>query len=240
MPLRNLKIESLDWYRFIFDGVFICLAVIAFYDSLILLMLVLSVFFYIAIKKETYQKNLDSYYLDAFIDFLNQINANLCIGMGFDSSIIASSKMLQNDLSYSSKTIKKLNHSVQMGVRGELLFQHVCEAFPIYEATLFSRMMHLSKETGSNPSIITGITIDKLYMKHKVNNEIEMILYQKKLEQMILCLAPMLIILFIRISSPGYMDILYQTTVGKVVMTFALGLILAMKSISEHIIKFRI
>ena len=79
--------------------------------------------------------------------------------MGFDTSIIASSKVLQDDLSYSSKTIKKLNHSVQIGVRGELLFQSVCDAFPIYEATLFSRMMQLSKETGSNPSIITGITL---------------------------------------------------------------------------------
>jgi tight adherence protein B len=191
-------------------------------------------------KRPNYLKNLDGKYLDAFIDFLNQINSNLCIGMGFESAVIASSKMLQNDLNDSSKAIIKLSHSIQMGVRGELLYQSVCDVFPIYEATLFSRMMQLSKQTGSNPSIITGITIDKLYMKHKVNNEIEMVLYQKKLEQTILCLAPMFIVLFIRLSSPGYMDLLYQTAIGRVVMTFALSLIIAMKLISEHIIKFKI
>lgn len=238
--LSQLKTEKLDWYRILFDLIFITLAVIAFYDNLILLALCWLILGWVVLKKEVYHKNMDGIYLDAFIDFLNQINSNLCIGMGFDTSVIASSKVLQGDLSYSSKTIKKLNDSIQMGVRGESLYQKVCDAFPIYEANRFSRMMQLSKETGSNPSIITGITIDKLYMKHKVNNEIEMVLYQKKLEQSILCLAPMCIILFIRLSSPGYMDILYHTSVGRGVMTFALGLILVMKGLSEHIIKFKI
>jgi len=240
MLSKHPKIKMLDWYRVLFDGLFISLAVISFYDSVILLVLSLTLFYIVVMKKDFYLKNLDGHYLDAFIDFLNQINSNLCIGMGFDTAVIASSKVLQNDLSYSSKTIKKLAHSIQMGIGGDSLYQKVCDAFPIYEATLFSRMMQLSKETGSNPSIITGITIDKLYMKHKVNNEIEMVIYQKKLEQTILCLAPMCIVLFIRLSSPGYMDILYQTAIGRVVMTFALSLILAMKLLSEHIIKFRI
>lgn len=240
MRSSSHKLETLDWYRILFDLLFIGLSVICFYDSLILLVLCLALFYVVVMKRPFYLKNLDGQYLDAFIDFLNQINANLCIGMGFESSVIASSKMLQNDSNYSSKIIMKLSQSIQMGVRGELLYQSVCDAFPIYEATLFSRMMQLSKETGSNPSIITGITIDKLYMKHKVNNEIHMVIYQKKLEQSILCLAPMCIVLFIRLSSPDYMTILYQTSIGRVVMTFALGLIVAMKLISEHIIKFKI
>ncbi len=240
MLLITHKLDTLDWFRILFDLLFISLAVISFYNSLGLLLICWTIFFMLVMKKDYYLKNLDGYYLDAFIDFLNQINSNLCIGMGFDTAIIASSKVLQDDVSYSSKTIKKLNHSIQMGVGGESLYQKVCDAFPIYETTLFSRMMQLSKETGSNPSIITGITIDKLYMKHKINNEIEMVIYQKKLEQTILCLAPMCIVLFIRFSSPGYMDILYQTASGRVVMTFALGLILVMKLLSEHIIKFKI
>lgn len=240
MPFSTHKHDALDWYRILFDLLFISLAVISFYDSVMLLVLSLTLFYVFVMKKPYYLKNLDGQYLDAFIDFLNQINSNLCIGMGFDTSVIASSNALQNDLSYSSKTIIKLSHSIQMGIRGDSLYQSVCVAFPIYEATLFSRMMQLSKETGANPSIITGITIDKLYMKHKVNNEIEMVIYQKKLEQTILCLAPMFIVLFIRLSSPGYMDILYQSAIGRGVMTFALGLIVTMKVISEHIIKFKI
>jgi len=240
MFLSHRKREMLDWYRILFDLFFISLAVIAFYDSVFLLFLCLMGFYGIVMKKNYYHKNLDGYYLDAFIDFLNQINANLCIGMGFDTAILTSSIVLKEDLSYSSKVIKKLNHSIQMGLHVESLYQKLCESFPIYEATRFARMMQLSKETGSNPSIITGITIDKLYLKHKVNNEIEMVIYQKKLEQTILCLAPMCIVLFIRFSSPGYMTILYQTAAGRLVMTFALCLILAMKIISEHIIKFKL
>ncbi len=236
--LQN-SMHDIDWMRFNFDFLFISLSVIAFYESSLLLMITVASFILFSYYKRYYQKNRDTFYLDSFIDFLNQINANLCIGMGFDAAILNSSLLLKNDLSYSSQTLHTLNKTIKMGVLSEKLYEKVCEAFPIYEATLFSRMMHLSKDTGANPSEITRIIIDKLYLKHKVSTEIELILFQKKMEQSILCLAPMLIILFIKASAPDYLDIMYQTFLGKMIMTVAFSLILMMKFISERIIKFK-
>lgn len=237
--LLHNSLHDIDWVRFNFDLAFISLSVIAFYESSLLLMITITSFIFYSFYKRYYQKNRDAFYLDSFIDFLNQINANLCIGMGFESAILSSSQILKNDLSYSSQTIHTLDKTIKMGVVSEKLYEKVCEAFPIYEATLFSRMMHLSKDTGANPSEITRIIIDKLYLKHKVSNEIELILFQKRMEQSILCLAPMLIILFIKASAPDYLDVMYQTLLGKMIMTVAFSLILMMKVISERIIKFK-
>ena len=231
--------HDIDWIRFNFDLAFICLSIIAFYEGSLLLIFTITCFIFYAFYTNYYHKNRAAFYLDSFIDFLNQINANLCIGMGFETSIINSSQLLKNDLSYSSQTIHTLNKTIRMGVSSERLFEKVCDAFPIYEATLFSRMMHLSKDTGANPSEITRIIIDKLYLKHRVSNEIEIILFQKKMEQSILCLAPMLIILFIKASAPDYLDIMYHTILGKMIMTVAFSLILMMKLISERIIQFK-
>lgn len=240
MVITNKEHRTLDTFRIAFDAIFITLAVISFYSNLIILCLALMLFFIFVFKTKWYNKDLNGFYLDTFIDFLNQVNSNLSTGMGFERAIISLSKMLEKDQSYSSLAIHKLDNTIRLGVHDEMLYNQVTHFFPIHEAELYSRMIQLSKSTGASASLITSITIDKLYMKYKVNSEIEMILYQKKLEQMILCLAPMIIILFIKVSSPGYMDILYTTLIGRVIMTFALMLILIMKTLSEKLVQFEI
>lgn len=240
IKFKMFSINNLDRSKFIFDLIFYALGFYAFYANIGLV--VVSIILNIVLLKVSnyYDKDLNAYYLDSFIDFLNQINSNLAIGMGFDSAIIASSKELHHDQSYSSQTLHLINRSIQLGIDVQSIFEILNERFPIPEATLFSRMMLLSKETGSNPSNIADITLDKLYMTYKVKQEINTILFQKKMEQSILCIAPMVIILFIKSTSSDFMVILYQTLIGKGVMSLSFLLIIIMKFISEKIVRFDI
>lgn len=229
-----------DTLRIVFDMVFITLSIWAFYSSLLLIVIALFIFIRFIRVTSFYRKDKSAFHLDAFIDFLNHVNANLGFGMGFDSAIVALSKSLTEDDSHSSRAIHSLSHAICLGAQEDTFFNQMVTFFPIPEAHLFARMIKLSKMTGASTTIITCSVIDKLYMKYKVNTEIGMILYQKKLEQSILCLAPMLIILFIRSSSPGYMDILYTTALGRLVMTSAFALILIMKAVSEKLVRFEV
>lgn len=232
--------KPLDMLRIVFDMVFIILAIWAFYSSPLLIVLSIVAFTFVAIKTSIYKRDMSTFYLDAFIDFLNHVNASLGFGMGFDSAVVALSKSLSGDLSHSSKAIIGLSRAICLGVQDETLYEQLVAFFPIPEAQLYARMINLSKTTGACTTSITNSVIEKLYMKFKVNTEIAMILYQKKLEQTILCMAPMFIILFIRSSSPGYMDILYTTALGRIVMTAAFALILIMKALSEKLVRFEI
>jgi len=234
------KLLKIDLFRLSFDVLFVFLAALCFYSNFFVTVLSVTVILIYALKSSHYDKNLEMFYLNHFIDFLNQINSNLCIGMGFDTSVITSAKILTHDNSYSTHAIHQLSNSIKIGINTHELFQQLQKLFPIQEAQLFCRMMQMSKETGSNPSEITEITIDKLYLKHKITDEIETILYQKKLEQSILCLAPMFIILFIKTSSPEYLSMMYQSLAGTLMMTVALLLVLIMKFISEKIVSFKI
>lgn len=229
-----------DTLRIMFDMMFISLSIWAFYSSLIMIVLALLIFIQLVCKTKIYRKDASALHLDAFIDFLNHVNANLGFGMGFDSAIVSLSKSLSDDDSHSSEAIRGLSHAICLGAQDDTFFEQMVTYFPIPEAHLYARMIKLSKMTGASTTIITSSVIDKLYMKYKVNTEIGMILYQKKLEQSILCLAPMLIILFIRTSSPGYMDILYTTALGRLVMTSAFVLILIMKAVSEKLVRFEV
>lgn len=236
---ESLKVlyNRLDLSSVLFDGIFITLAATCFYNQLLLTLIALTVFIFFVLRSTRYHKNNQPFYLDAFIDFLNDINANLWLGMGFDTAITTASKSLKESSSYTSKAIHAISHAILLGVQMDVILEKVIHWYPISEAKQFTQMMALSRETGANPSQIASITIDKLHMKYKIRKEIENILFQKKLEQMILCIAPMVIILFIRVSAPDFLSILYTTSVGRGAMTLALSLILIMKGLSEYIVK---
>ena len=223
-----------------FDILFVSLGVWAFYNRIWLVLIVNGWILWMVFKSNHYHKDQTFATLDAFIDFLNHINANLSVGMGFERSITASSNEIKTDMSYASQMILKLDKAIKMGIQNEDISLKLKEAFPINESELFSRMLLLSKTTGADPCIITGITLDKLYLKHKVKSEIEIILYQKKLEQTILCLAPMMIVLFIRFTSPDYMEPLYNTFSGFITSSVAFALVIIMKLVSNHIINFEV
>lgn len=232
--------SKIDWLKFLSDMTFMALSGVCFYSNLFVSLILMGFVLLLAGKTNRYHKSLERFYLNHFVDFLNQINSNLCIGMGFDASITTSAALLNADTSYSSQAIHQLNNAIKMGIKSSELFNKIQDLFPISEAILFCNMMQSSKETGASPSEITGITIDKLYLKFKINDEIETILYQKKLEQSILCLAPMFIILFIKLSSPKYLDAMYQTVFGTIWMSISFMLIAVMKVVSEHIVQLKI
>ena len=229
--------KRLDLSRILFDGLFIILAGTCFYNHHLLTLFLVLIFILFVLKSTKYHKNNQPFYLDAFIDFLNDINANLWLGMGFDTAITTASKSLNASKSYTSRAIHAISRAILIGVKMDVILEKVVDWYPISEAEQFTQLMALSRETGSNPSQIANITLDKLHMKYKIRKEIETILFQKRLEQTILCLAPMVIILFIRLSAPDYLSILYSSLVGRITMTFALSLILIMKGLSEHIVK---
>ena len=64
-----------------------------------------------------------------------------------------------------------------------------------------------------------------------------MLVAAKKYEQQIMNLVPMGIILYIRVSNPGYFDSLYHNLAGVLIMTAALALYLAAYLLSEKILE---
>jgi tight adherence protein B len=96
------------------------------------------------------------------------------------------------------------------------------------------------RQLGVDPAFITGKTLEIIAYKQQIVSEIHRILYQKKMEQMILVFAPIVIVVFVSSLSPDYLAILYETSMGRIIMTLALALIILMKVISERIVKIDI
>ena len=72
----------------------------------------------------------------------------------------------------------------------------------------------------SNPIIKNTVT--RMSDKIEVKREITTMLSEKQLEQRIMNWIPFLIILYVGISSPGFLDILYHNPLGTVIMSVCL------------------
>lgn len=222
--------KDIQWTRVAFDSAFWGLGAYAFYRSSVLGVLGGGVILALAATTKRYKRDMRVVILDHFIDFLNHLNAHLSIGMGFENAVLECARHEADG------PTEALGRAIQMGISSVQINTMLCTFFPIPEAQRFGAMMEVSKETGASADKISETIIDKLYIKHKTGAEVETILFQKRMEQALLCLAPIGIVLFIRSTSPEYLGILYDTLAGRLLMTGAFALIIAMKIISQRLI----
>lgn len=225
-------LKTLNISLFISDVLFYSLGVYCFYNNIFFVCLV-NVFLLIAAKyKGGYKKNNQNKIVNEFMDFLNHINSHVSVGESFRTSIMAQQQIESN----CTNALKKL--VILNGTDEQILFT-ILQHYPIPEAVQFNKLLRGAIHSSRDASKVISVTLDQLYIKFKTSSAAEMILFQKKIEHIILTLAPLFVILMIRISAPTYLNIMYETSVGKIIMTFALFLLIAMKLIGTSIINIR-
>jgi Flp pilus assembly protein TadB len=226
--------EALSPSALIFDLVFYIAGIAVFYHSWLCLPAGLTVILLKGRFTKAYLKSGELRFLEFFIDFLNHLNSQLSVGMTFEKALLS----LEGTRDYEKLT--PLINTVQMGATSDRLYKALMDTFPIDDCVHYCDLLKTGRQLGVNPAFITGKTLEIIAYKQQIVSEIHRILYQKKMEQMILVFAPVAIILFIANISPDYLTILYVTPLGRMIMSIALGLIVLMKAIAAHIVKIEI
>ncbi len=228
---------SKDIPRVVFDAFFYGLGFLAFYNSLSFAVGGVVVVLVIFQWTGYYSKDPYSYYLDSFIDFLNQVNSGLSSGLSFDSSVLQSKYALKETSAYMKTVVDRLGRAIQLGINGDSLFEELESSYPIDDVHLYTAMMKLGKTTGASMNHITEITLSGLYTRFRTVSEARLIVYQKQFEQMVLCIAPLLVIFFIRLTSGAFLAPLYTTGIGFLVMTISFSLLVVMKLVGRKIVE---
>ena len=93
-------------------------------------------------------------------------------------------------------------------------------------AAAFAEVFSAARRSGGDLAAIVRSAADTIGAKIEVTEEIEASLAARKSEQQIMSLMPCLILLYLRIASPGFLDVLYGNVAGACVMTCALAVYL--------------
>lgn len=234
---KSIKERSKDRTRYAFDLAFYLLAFYAFYQSAVMSLISAAILTAVYHMTSWYEMDAYAFYLDSFIDYLNQVNSGLSSGLSFETSVMQSGEEMQTSGgNYMRFVLRQNANAIALGLNGDVLFDELYKWYPIDECKLYCEMLKLSKSTGASMNHITETTLSNLYTRFRTVSEAKLIVYQKKLEQQILCIAPLLIIFFIHYTSGSFLSILYETSIGFWIMSISFLLLLIMKTVGRKIV----
>lgn len=122
--------------------------------------------------------------------------------------------------------IEKCINGVRVNQDIEALFERFADSVGIAEIADCASLLSLSKRYGGNMISMIKRVADNIADTLSVEQEIETMEAQKKLEAKIMLLAPFGIVAYMRLTNPGYLNLMYHTTLGQIVMGITLILIL--------------
>ena len=111
----------------------------------------------------------------------------------------------------------------KVSVPVEELFLSLGERTRIEDIENFAAVFSTAKRTGGDMDKVIQTSARMLGDKIEVKKEIEATLAAKKAEQMIMSLMPAGIILYLQLTSPGFLEVLYGNLFGICAMSVCLG-----------------
>lgn len=136
--------------------------------------------------------------------------------------------------------ILRIIHGMNNRIPVEKLLLEFSERSGLEEVKEFAQVFVIARKKGGNMSQILQRSISLIQSRIDVESEIAVMISQKRMEQTIMDVVPFVIILYIRMTSPGFFDVLYHNAAGVMIMTICLAVYCAALLLSEKIIDIRV
>lgn len=209
-------------------GMLICMGIgYLFYDSWIsgvclLPMDLLGCHCYDLWKKKREQQQM----LLEFKELLYTLSANLKTGYSVENAWFGAEKDMKLLYPQGSMMIKELNiitSQLHINVPVEKAVDAFAERAGLEEIQSFAEVLGTAKRSGGNLVHMMDKTANIIASRIETEQEIQTILSGKQMEQRIMCCMPVLMLLYLKITNPGYLDIMYHNWLGITVMTICLA-----------------
>lgn len=161
-----------------------------------------------------------------FKDAMESLVSALSAGYSLENSVREAEGDLK--LMYSPEDIirKEFDHMkrrMDLNISVEKLMKELGQRSGAEDIIMFSEILGTARHTGGNLVRIMRQTSSNIAEKIELRREIETLVAGKKMETACMTAVPLLMILYLRIFSPGFLDPLYNNLMGGIVMTGALA-----------------
>lgn len=161
-----------------------------------------------------------------FKDVLYAISASISAGKQMPQAIkdayeslqllYSNDMLMMKELHYMIKRFDETNESM------EDIFMDFALRTGVKDIKNFADIYLTCRTTGGDLSDVIQKTSTVILEKMSIKQEIQTVVSQKKLESRILSAIPFIVILFLTLVSPAYLNKMYTTTMGRMIMTLGL------------------
>ncbi|WP_077602605.1 type II secretion system F family protein [Oceanobacillus sojae] len=217
-----------------------------FYDNLILSFIAacLGVIYPRFKKKDLRNKRKDELSLQ-FKEAISSLASSLAAGQSIENAfrdVLRDLKLLYPDENtYIIKEFQLINRRIENGEIVERAIADLANRSDIDDIKNFSDVFITCKRTGGDLVEIIKRTADIITDKIEIQQDIKVLVSQKKFESKIMAVAPLGITLFLKMSSPDFVAPLYEFgTPGPVIMTVVLICVGCSLLISQKIMDIKV
>ena len=104
----------------------------------------------------------------------------------------------------------------------------------------FVTVYSVCKVTGASLIIALNRAASVIIDKMTIENEIRELVRRKKSEGALIFAMPVIVLVFLNICAPEYIDTLYSTFTGRIIMTFVIGMNFLIYQLIQHIVRVEI
>ena len=215
-----------------------------FYDSL--LGLVLMPMFYAVIRKKMMsylKKKRNQQIRSEFKDCLYSFSSSFSAGRGLEEAIEEAEKSLRRIYQHSllaeefSEILKQCTYADGSVLQ---LWDQLSRRISLEEMQQFTDVIWACRRSGGNLVTAVDRCANILTEKILVEGEINKLMSQKKYEGQMILMMPALLLLALKLSSPMYLSVMYQTAIGRILMTVALVIIIGSYIVLERMMNVQI
>lgn len=241
----KLSLQEKVKYSLIAAVIIFCVAYL-FYDSIIVSLIAacFGMIYPRFKRKQLIEKRKDELSMQ-FKEAISSLASSLAAGQSIENAfrdVLRDLKLLYtDDQTYIIKEFNLINRRVENGEIIERAIDDFANRSDLDDIRNFADVFITCKRTGGDLVEVIKRTADIITDKIEIQQDIKVLISQKKFESKIMAVAPLGIILFLRLSSPDFIEPLYKFgTFGPVVMTVALVMVTCGMLISQKIMDIKV
>ncbi len=176
---------------------------------------------------------------EQFKDAILALAASLRAGYSVENSFVEVQEelvTLYGEKSIMAVEVKSIIKKLKLQVEVSQLLEDLGQRCDVEDIKNFANVFKIAKRSGGDMVAIISRTAKTIGDKFDMQREIATMLAAKRLEQRLMLVMPMVILVYISMFNPGFLDILYEGMVGRLVMSVCLVVYIAAFLIGEKIV----
>lgn len=136
--------------------------------------------------------------------------------------------------------LERINKRLTMNVTAEEAFEDLAVRSGLEDVRSFSQVFAAARRGSGSLGQIVALTARTLSRKQRTEEEIKTMTAARQLEQRILFAMPLVLLAYQNLTSPGVLEVMYETTAGRVVMGACLLAGLGAWQMAERIMEIEV
>lgn len=190
-------------------------------------------------RKNRIRKRKEELY-DSFRDLIAWMHTALRSGYSMENAVLEAAGQMEQSLGKENvlvQELRRMRHKMMISVPVEQLFLDLAMRSRIDDIETFASVLVIAKRTGGNVCEVFQNTWDIFCTRIDTMREIRAGVSSRRFEQNIMSVVPFGILMYVQISFPEFLDVMYGNPIGVLFMSGCLAVYLAAWVLGKKILE---